>query len=419
VRGGTHIYSIPYGKSTIGLKLPSGIEADWIDYHRHSPAADDCIDQALEHPYGCPSLEKAVKGCNKVVIIISDKTRLCPSYIFLNALLQRLNRAGIDDKQIRIIVALGVHRKQTEEELIELVGKDIYKRIYVMNHSSLPEDCVHLGVTRLGTPIEINKHVVDADFRILTGNLEPHALVGVSGGVKALFPGTASAPAIEHNHSLSQKYPSTPGAADNPIRADMEEMLQVLPVHYLFNVLVDHERKLLGAVAGDVISAHRAGLELVRRTFLVEVPHLYDRVIVSAGGHPKDMQLYQSIKALKNASAITKPGGSIILVARCEEQYGNGIFQYWVETMQDRSVMTQKLQQKFVLGAHKIEHIDQVLKQHEVCLYSEVLPASAQLLGFHPISDLDSFLAERISEPSLKVAVIPYGGLTFPQVRQS
>ncbi|MEW9702238.1 nickel-dependent lactate racemase [Paenibacillus sp. SI8] len=412
------MYTVPYGKSSITFKLPPGTEADWISYHRSAPAAHDCIEKALAHPIGSDSLEEAAKGCKNAVILISDSTRLCPSYKFLDALLQRLHTAGIADSQIRIIVALGVHRKQTEEELIELVSDTIYRRVQVLNHSSLSEDCVHLGTTRLGTPIEINKHVVEADFRIVTGNLEPHALVGVSGGVKALFPGTASAPAIEHNHSLSQKYPATPGIAEHPIRADMEEVLEVLPVHFLLNVLVDHGRKLLGAVAGDVIAAHRAGQELIQRTFLVEVPHLYDMIIVSPGGHPKDRQLYQTIKALKNASAITKPGGTILLIARCEEHYGNGIFQHWVETIQDRTVMTQKLHQKFVLGAHKIEHIDQILKQHKVCLLSELPPATAQLIGFHPVPELHSFLHERIAS-SMKIAVMPYGGLTFPRLRHS
>ncbi|MBD0383910.1 nickel-dependent lactate racemase [Paenibacillus sedimenti] len=413
------MHFIPYGKVSIPLKLPPGTQPDWVDYQRTDLASNDCIEYALEHPYDCSLLQEAAQSSKSAVILISDATRLCPSYLFLEALLQRLNMAGIPDGQVRIIVAIGTHRKQTKEELIQLVSEDVFKRVLVMNHSSLPEDCVRLGVTSRGTPVEINKHVVEADFRIVTGNLEPHALVGVSGGVKALFPGTASARAIEHNHSLSQQYTSTAGVVDNPIREDLEEVLQFLTVHFLFNVIVDHKRNLLGAVAGDVIAAHRAGLELVRRTFLVEVPALYDVTIISPGGHPKDTQLYQSIKALKNAAAITKPGGSIILIARCEELYGNGILQYWIETIQDRSVMTQKLNERFVLGAHKVEHIDRVLKHHEVYLYSEFPASSVRLIGFHPISDLDSFLAAHLSDKSLKVAVIPYGGLTFPQLRQS
>ncbi|NEW09554.1 nickel-dependent lactate racemase [Paenibacillus sp. SYP-B3998] len=416
-KGGISIRSIPYGKSSISLNIPPGVEPDWIYYHRFAPAASDCIEQALVHPIGCLPLELAAKECKTAVILISDMTRLCPSHLFLGSILQRLHRAGISDENIRIIVALGIHRKQTNEELIELVGEAIYKRICVMNHSSLSEDCIHLGITRLGTPVEINKYVVEAEFRIVTGNLEPHALVGVSGGIKAIFPGTASAAAIEHNHSLSQQFSSSPGTVDNPIRTDMEEVLHFLPVHFLLNVIVDHERKLLGAVAGHVISAHRAGLELVRRTFVVEVPHLYDVVVVSPGGYPKDTQLYQSVKALKNASAITKYGGTILLVAQCEEQYGNGLFEHWVETIQDRSLMIYKLQQRFVLGAHKIAHIDQVLTRHRVYIYSDFPSASALLLGFHPINDLNEFLMDQMSEAALKTAIIPYGGLTYPQLR--
>jgi len=285
-----------------------------------------------------------------------------------------------------------------------------------MNHSSLPEDCLPLGHTARGTPVEINKAVVEAEFRIVTGNIEPHALVGISGGAKALFPGTASARAIEHNHSLSQHYTAALGDPNNAIRADLEDVLQHVPVHFMLNVIVDHERKLLGAVAGDVIAAHRAGLELVRQVFFVDVPHFYDWVIVSPGGHPKDAQLYQSVKALKNAAAITKPGGAILLLARCEEHYGNGTLQTWIETIQDRAVMTQKLKQSFVLGAHKIEHIDHVLQQHDVYMYSEMPPAVVQLIGMHPVSNLETFLAEHLALSSLRIAVLPYGGMTFPRV---
>ncbi|MFC5450919.1 nickel-dependent lactate racemase [Paenibacillus aestuarii] len=410
------MYTLPYGQGSVQLTLPHAA-ADSIVYQRPVLSSPPCMDHVLDHPIDSLRIQEAAKGCQSAVILISDSTRLCPSHLFLGSVIHRLNLAGIPDQQIRIIVALGIHRKQSEDELIQLVGPEIYRRVTVMNHSSLSEDCILLGHTSLGTPVEINKSVVAAEFRIATGNIEPHALVGISGGAKALFPGTASARAIEHNHSLSQRYTAALGDPNNAIRADLEEVLQLVPIHFMLNVIVDHERQLLGAVAGDIIAAHRAGLELVRQIFFVNVPQRYDWVIVSPGGHPKDAQLYQSVKALKNAAAITKPGGSIVLVARCEEHYGNGTLQTWIETIQDRAVMTQKLKQTFVLGAHKVEHIDHVLKQHDVYMYSEMPPAAVQLIGMHPIAKLDAFLAEHLADSSLEIAIMPYGGMTFPQVK--
>ncbi|UJF33083.1 nickel-dependent lactate racemase [Paenibacillus hexagrammi] len=420
LRGGPVIYFIPFGKTQIPLPLPDHRSPHWVTYNTHpADLAFDYISHSLQNPIAAKPLHEAVRGYRKAVILISDASRLCPSYLFLEQLLDAINQGGIADACITIVIALGLHRKQTEQEIKELVGTSVFRRVQVLNHSSLPEDCIQLGVTQMGTPVEINKHVVEADFRMVTGNLEPHALAGVSGGVKALFPGAASSAAIEHNHSLSQAYPATPGDPNNAVRADMEEMLGFVPIHYLLNVVVDHERNLLGAVAGDVIEAHRAAMDLVRRTFCVTVPYMFDVVIVSPGGYPKDTQLYQAVKSLTNAASITKPGGTIILIAQCEEQYGNGILQYWVDTIQDRRVMVQKLKEKFTMGAHKIEHIDKVLNKHTVYLHSLMSPKSIELLGFQPVPDLKATLAMLLKDPATSVAVLPYGGITFPQVKVS
>ncbi|MCD1258496.1 nickel-dependent lactate racemase [Paenibacillus athensensis] len=430
------MYVLPYGKSSVTLELPPGVSADWISYRRPSAAglrpvrsgaaggltADDAeISRALSAPIGAPALQEAARGFRSAVILISDMSRLCPSYVFLERLLDELNAAGIPDGSIRIIVALGMHRKMTADELAALVGPAAFRRVSVLNHSPLPEDCIRLGVTSRGVPVEINRLVVEAEFRMVTGNLEPHHLAGISGGVKALVPGVASAACIEANHALSAGSggQAQPGSPDNAVRSDMEEALRFLPVHYLLNVVVDHERNLLGAVAGDVLAAHRAGLQLVRDCFLVDVPQRYELTVVSAGGFPKDTQLYQAVKSLKNAAAITRKGGRILLLAQCPELYGNGIFQFWIETIGDAARMTGMLRERFVLGAHKIESIAQVLNRHEVLLYSSVPDSTAELVGFHPISDLNAAVRElhsRCPRPCPNIALMPYGGLTFPQI---
>jgi nickel-dependent lactate racemase len=411
---GRRLPTLCYGTDTFSFTFPEGSYADWISYSKEPHDTNDPIQMALTHPFGTAQLAETARGSHSAVILISDISRLCPSYLFLEQLVTELNLAGITDGHITIIVALGMHRKQTDQELVKLVGAAIYNRIAVINHSPQPEDCILLGTTSLGTPIEINRHVVEADFRIVTGNLEPHALAGISGGVKALVPGTASSRCIEHNHALSQHYLTVIGDPENPVRKDMEEALQFLPVHFLLNVIVDHERKVIGAVAGDVIIAHRQGLELVRERFLVPVHKSYDLVIVSPGGHPKDSQMYQAVKALINASAITNPGGSLVLVAKCEEGLGNGLFQYWIETIQDRKTIMDKLNEKFVLGAHKIAHLDKVLQKHKVYLYSQLPEPIVQLIGFHPIVDLQDTINGLLAESSFRCAVMPYGGLTFP-----
>lgn len=336
-------------------------------------------------------------------------------------LLSELNSGGIPDEHIVIIVALGMHRKQTLEELESLVGARIMQRVKVQNHSALPEDCTLLGTSSLGTPIEINRTAAEAELLIACGNIEPHALVGMSGGIKALIPGVASQRCIEANHSLSQQYKAVPGQISNQVHQDLEEALRFIRIHYILNVVVNHRREIIAASAGDVIAAHRAGIQLARERFVVPVSSKYDFVIASAGGHPKDMQLYQAIKTIVNASKIALPGAPILIAARCEEQFGNGIFQYWTETIQDQERIVQMLKEKFVLGAHKIAHLHEVLMEHPVYLISELPEAAAQLLGLKTVSpqNMQHTIEELLPERDGSIAFLPYGSLTFPELLES
>jgi lactate racemase len=408
---------LPYGKDEIRVELDPSCRWDTIMYNgRTEGSADSMIRQALEQPIGSPRLQTLAHAKANAVIVISDISRLCPSYLFLPYLLEELNNGGVPDENITIIVALGLHRKQTREELSRLVGPSILQRVRVENHSAVPEDCVSLGSTTLGTPIEVNKKVAEAELLIITGNIEPHALAGMSGGVKAVIPGTASWRCIEKNHSLSQKYPSEPGLVDNVVRRDMEEAARAVPIDFLFNVIVNHRRELIAAVAGHPTLAHQEGIAAARSRFLVPAARAYDLVIASPGGHPKDMQLYQAVKSLVNASKIAVPGGTIVLVAHCEELFGNGIFQYWTEVVQDRARMVRMLKEQFVIGAHKIEHIDKVLSKHRVLLYSCIPRSTVELIGFEPVDNLQEMIPLLIKQSRIGAAVMPYASITFPQV---
>ncbi|KIL38854.1 hypothetical protein SD70_23815 [Gordoniibacillus kamchatkensis] len=409
---------LPYGHGDVALRLPPGAGCDTIVYPGAQVTPIDgaaVLEQALAAPIASPPLHELARGRSSAVILISDGTRLSPSHLFLPLLLRELERGGIPDDGITIVVALGAHRKHTEEELMRLAGSEVYRRVRVVNHSALAEDCEPVGTTSNGTPVAINRIVVQAELRIATGNIEPHALVGVSGGVKALVPGVAARETIERNHSLSQSHKAQPGFPDNPVHRDLEEAQRLLPLHFLFNVVVNHRQQPLAAFAGHVAEAHHAGVIEARRLFLVEAKPDYDVVIASPGGYPKDTQLYQTVKTMKNAAAHAKPGGAIITVSRCQELFGNGTFQEWIETIQDRATMARKLQEQFVLGAHKTGHIDQLLKRNRIFLYSEMPPAAVELAGFIPIDDIEAAVAQLAGErPDVRMAIMPYGGLTYP-----
>jgi nickel-dependent lactate racemase len=402
----------PYGTGMLPFPFPQP-EVDVLTYRSPAPEEKEqhSIEQALDGPIATRPLTELATGCSSAVILISDITRLSPSYVMLPLLLDRLNAAGIPDAQIRVIVSLGAHRKQTEQELRFLTGS-AYERVVVENHSALPEDNVYVGTTTLGTRIALNRAVVEAELRIATGNIEPHRLVGMSGGVKALFPGVACAKSIEQHHALSHKYKALPGYTENPLHQDLEEIARLFPIHFLCNVVVNHQREILGAFAGDPLLAHRVGAAFAQQCFLLPLERQYDVVVASAGGAPKDMQLYQAIKSLENAAGFTKPGGTVLLLARCEELYGNGTFQQWVETHVDRSIAVEKLTNNFVLGAHKLLLLDRVLQKHRVFLYSELPDTIAALLGIEPVSDLQQWANEFLS-PDVSVVAMPCASLTF------
>jgi nickel-dependent lactate racemase len=380
------------------------------------PDALGVLEAALAEPIGSPPLAELARGRTSAVILVSDNTRLCPSHLFLPLLLRELERGGINRANVTIVVALGAHRKMTEEELAALVGEEVYRSVRVVNHSALPEDCERVGTTPRGTPVAINRSVVQAELRIATGNIEPHALVGTSGGVKALVPGVASHDTIERNHALSLQHKATPGDPDNAVHRDLEDAQRMLPLDFLYNVIVNHRREPLAAMAGHVAEAHRTGVELARRTFLVEAEPKYDVAVVSPGVYPKDTQLYQTVKAMRNAAAHTKPGGTIVAVSRCQELYGNGTLQEWIETIQDRDVMVRKIQERFVLGAHKAGHIDELLRGHRVYLHSRMPRTAVELAGFVPADDLEQTMDALLagSREAQRIVVLPYGGLTYP-----
>lgn len=406
--------SLSYGTSSVSISLPADAY-DLVKYNGDERASSSIsLDAILEGPINSPPLTELAKGKQNAVILISDGSRLCPTHTFIDLIVDRLLRGGMRPDQVTIIVALGLHRKHTEEELKQLVGPAVYTRVRVVNHSALPEDCVFIGRTSRGTPIEINRTVVEADLRIAIGNIEPHRLVGMSGGVKALVPGVASSRCIEAHHSMSQQYEAQPGDVQNPLHEDLVEAERLVPLDFLVNVIVNQQKTILHAVCGHVQEAHRMGLALTKGLFNLNVDKLYDLVIVSPGGHPKDIQLYQTVKTLENASQITKPGGCIVCIARCEEHYGNGELQSWIETIQEPNVMLERLNQRFVIGAHKVEHIQKLVRKHHVYLYSEMPDSIVRLIGFEPVRELDSLLNTKLADPAIDTAVMPYGALTFP-----
>ena len=369
----------------------------------------EAITTALRKPTGCAPLVERVTPRDNVAILVSDITRPVPNKAILPPLLEELHSQGVAAENINIVFGLGIHRLMTVPEMISTIGEDIFNRYNIVQ----PQEFVLLGETSLGTPIEVCKEVACADFIILTGNLEFHYFAGYTGGFKALMPGVASKAAIKNNHTMILEPLAASGVADgNPVREDIEEFGRQFPHTFLLNVLLNSRKEISGVVAGEPVLAHRKGCELLDKYNKVFVEKAADLVIVSPGGFPKDINLYQAQKALENAARVVKKGGKILLVAELREGFGEDVFADWLVNSESPAEILMRIRQKFVLGGHKAAAIANVLQKNKILLLSKLPDDLVRKIFLTPISDLSELKADDFD----RIYIIPFGNGILPQL---
>ena len=371
--------------------------------------------RGIESPINSKRLKDLVTPGQKVVIVTSDITRPMPSYKVLPFVLQELNDGGIADGDITVVFALGSHRPHTEDEKIKLVGEDVYRRVDCIDSVG---EFVMLGTTSRGTPVEIFKPVADADIRICLGNIEFHYFAGYSGGAKAIMPGVSTRSAIQSNHKQMVQESAKAGAIrGNPIREDIDEVCQrFVPIDFIVNVVLDEQKRIRKCVAGHFIDAHREGCKYLDRLYKVRIPERADIVIVSAGGYPKDINLYQAQKALDNARHAVKDGGAILWVASAREGLGERVFEEWMTGHDSAHAMIEHIGREFRLGGHKAAAIAMVLERASIYLYSDLDPDFVRKVHLTPCADLQKTLEELLAACGTDATVLymPYGGSTLP-----
>jgi nickel-dependent lactate racemase len=410
---------LPYGRLEIQVEIPESNLLGVFSPQTFQSSADpdDLLQAALEEPIGTPRLRDIVRPGQKIAIVTSDLTRPTPSDRMLPWIARELQAAGIPDEAILIVLALGLHRPMTVAETEAALSPAIARRYRVINHD--PQDTVHLGMTARGTPVDIFRPVVEADVRICLGNLEFHYFAGYSGGAKAILPGCASHRSINTNHSWMVKADAAAARIDdNPVRLDLEEGVAMLGVDFIMNVVMDGQHEIVGAVAGEVTQAHRAGCELVDRRGRVSVPRLGDIVIASTGGYPKDINFYQAHKALESAKYFVRPGGIIILLAECPEGFGHAVMERWLMEFTSADEILQEIQREFVLGGHKAAAIALIEKRASIYLVSSLPDAVVRRMRFTPFATLQSALdkALEVLGDSSQVIVLPQASSIIPRL---
>jgi nickel-dependent lactate racemase len=405
---------LPFGKTSVSLNIPETHTIETVVPTRSRITSDPktIILKALENPISKGRLSEIVKPGDRVAILVSDTTRSVPTAVLLPSLLKKILSNNVEKENISIIFGLGIHRHQTEEERINIVGRDISREFQCIDHDG--DQCVHLGTTSRGTPVEVFRPVVESDIIICTGNIEHHYFAGYTGGLKAVLPGVSSRRSIEANHALMTEEGTTPGNPDCPVRADLEEAGNILGVDYILNVILNSDKKIVGAMAGHPVKAHRAGTALVDAMYRHTVEPA-DIVVVSQGGWPKDIDLFQSHKALEHVKAAVKPGGAIILVARCGEGLGNTVFEDWINAVGGPEEAIERLNNGFFQGGHKAALIGKLALKFKLYLVSDLPPEVARKAYFKPVSGVqEAFdMASADYGPDARVLMVPYGGSTL------
>ena len=375
------------------------------------------VRRALEEPIESPRLRELVSPGEKVAIVTSDITRPMPTYKVMPPLLDELYAAGVRREDITLVFALGSHRKHTDEERRKLAGDRAWNEIACVD--SDPNDCVHMGVTGAGTPVDITRVVAEADRRICLGNIEYHYFAGYSGGAKAIMPGVSTRDAIQSNHSMMVRPEACAGALEtNPLRMDIEEAGRICGIDFIVNVVLSEHKEIIKAVAGHPVAAHRAGCRFLDRIYLKPLPQAADIVLVSQGGAPKDLNLYQTQKALDNARHAVKQGGIIILIGSCREGLGERVFEEWMTKSQSPEAMIERIGRDFQLGGHKAAAIAMTLQKAKIYLVSDMEDDFVRSIFLTPQPSVQTALDRAFAElgSNATVLAMPYGGSTLPRI---
>ena len=415
---------LPYGKTEVCARIPAQNFLGTIE-PKEKPGAPDPIAEikrALQAPIGTKRINEIAKAGDKVAIVVDDFTRPAPSHLMVPPILEELNMAGVKDEDITIIFACGTHRAVTDEEARKLLGEEVAQRIKYVSHDCNAEDLVYVGKTKThGTEVYINRIYAEADVKILTGDVTLHYYAGYGGGRKSILPGISGHKTIQHNHAMLLHPKARTGILEgNPVHEDMMEAAELAKVDFILNVVLNSKGEIVKAFAGDWKEAFYEGVKLVDEMYKVPVERKADIVLVSCGGHPFDIDLYQAYKAVDGALQIVKRRGVIVWVAECSQGHGNQVFYDWMRKYKSLKEVERAIKRKFILGGHKAYYLLKALEKVNIILVS-VLPDyyAVDVFKLRTARSVNEALDEafRIAGKNAKVWAIPYGNITEPVLK--
>ncbi len=413
---------LAYGTCRIPVPPLRG-EVRWLS-PKDVPGSKDhvaLIHEALANPIGTPPFTEVFKAGDSVAIVANDITRVMNSHLLIPALLDELNAAGVPDSDIIVVVATGAHRGHTTEEHKWFLGEDTVRRVRIHDHDCRKDATVHVGTTPLGTDVYISHQVMNADKMILTGEITYHQMAGYTGGPKSLLPGVADFAAINRHHKLLLDPDPRAGATTgNRFHEELFAVGDLVNPAFIVNVVLNESNEFVKVLAGHYREAHAAGRELVDSMYGVEIDGPADLVVASPGGHPRDIDLYQTQKSMENAAYAVRPGGIVILTAACPDGHGSASYYNHVSQFSNAAEAMEAVRQNFAVGPHKTFLVGKLVTKAETVLVSDIPEDQVRKMLLTPAKSLEDALAYAYGKlgANPKTYVMPVAQITFPILKE-
>lgn len=416
-------FTLPYGKTNLQIEVNDRMQ---IDLYLPAELAfngqeNSLIDTAIRNPLNYSKFTENVSKNTTVAITINDKTRPVPNNLLFPPLLEYLLQMGVQKSNISIIIATGTHTPMPENEFSMLLKPEILSEFKVISHNCDDEtNLTFKGTTSRGTPVFVNTLYDQADLKIVVGDIEPHHFAGFSGGVKSASIGVSGRKTISHNHSLLQDPKSCVGCyEENPLRQDIEEIGVMIGVDLALNAILNEKKEILHVFFGNPKDVLLAGIKVIRENELTLINQPYDLVIASAGGYPKDINLYQAQKALTHASLFCREGGTVILAAACNEGVGSQGYVDFMKGISSHAEARDKIAKEgFHVGPHKALQFALIAEKVNILLKTEIDTQIMEGLLLETIDDMQTSINNAILSFSTppRIAVLPFATATIPQL---
>ena len=413
--------NLAYGSGHLPIEVPDDrttvIEPAHIDGLADEKAA---VLDALQNPIGSQPLLERISPDAKICIAFTDITRATPNDRIIPWLLEHL---GGPNDNITLLNQLGTHRPNTREELETMLTPEVVANYRVLNHEpENPKALVQVGTTADGTPALLNRHIVEADLRIITGFIEPHFFAGFSGGVKGIMPGCAGLETVMSNHgakNIGDPQATFGVTVGNPIWEELRDIALKTGPSFLLNVTLNEQRDITNVFAGDIIEAHKTGCVFVKKSAMQPLEQPFDIVVTTNSGYPLDLNLYQGVKGMSAGARVLKEGGTLILAAECREGVPDGspLDDLLRSAGSIEEILAMLSTPGFVRPEQWQAQIQALVQRRaEVLVCCELDDATLRACHLAPCADINAEVAKRLAKlgADARVAVLPQGPLTIP-----